>query len=128
MTRSRHSHEEICLGCEDRLKQASELIITMFRVIKEKHPETHTSWVYRNEAEQDKAVSTGESMLRFPKSKHNILPSQAMDIFQIDKNGQAIFDPQFCYQAKKELMDAGFKFRWGGDFKSLGDYGHFELI
>ena len=38
---------------------------------------------YREKAEQDKAFSEGKSKLKYPQSKHNQIPSLAVDIYPI---------------------------------------------
>lgn len=123
----KHTQGTECEGCNERLKDAHILLQSFFSIIKDKHPSVHISWVYRDEESQKKAVELGASKLPFPKSKHNKLPAEAIDIFQINENGKAVFDPGFCRMIFKESEQLGFKFTWGGSFKSLGDYGHFEL-
>jgi hypothetical protein len=92
---------------------------------------------YRGEQSQNKAFTEGRSKLKFPNSKHNSLPSNAIDIapFPIDwKNRE-----RFCYLAgivKGIAHSKGIKIRWGGDWDNDGettdnkfdDLPHFELI
>lgn len=123
-----HTDEDMCPGCEDRLRFGHPEIQRFFRYFKEIHPDLHCSWVYRDQQSQDEAFDGGYSKLKFPQSKHNLAPSQAVDIFQINENGKAVFDGVFCAKINKEAQVSGFKLRWGGEFRSLGDYGHFELL
>lgn len=128
MSFRKHQDGISCPGCDDRLTEGCDVIKSIYGAVKDKYPDMHCSWVHRNESEQDSAFARGESKLKWPHSKHNKLPSEAIDIFQIDQNGMAVFDPKFCNDVKKFLLSQGFDFKWGGDFKSLGDYGHFETV
>lgn len=122
---SRHTEGEVCQGCNDRMTQASDLIAEAFYFIKGNHNEVHTSWVHRGKEDQEAAFKSGASRAHFGESKHNSLPAEAMDIFQII-DGRAIFDGVFCAKINKELVNAGYVLKWGGSFKKLGDSGHFE--
>lgn len=127
MTFKHHNRDPQCPGCEDRLIQGHPEIVRFFNFFKEKTPDLHCSWVYRDKEMQDEAYASGKSRAHFPNSKHNLEPSQAVDIFQIDEDGKAVFSKEFCESIHNEAIENGFNVRWGGDFKSLGDYGHFEL-
>ena len=92
---------------------------------------------HRGKEAQDEAVRTGKSRTPFPTSKHNVLPSLAVDLAPnpvdwADRN-------RFIYLAGvimgiAEVLDI--KMRWGGDFNRDGnlkndsfiDLPHFELI
>lgn len=83
---------------------------------------------YRGEAEQNKAVAEGKSKLAYPNSKHNHIPSRAVDV--------GIYNPalkgvnwndkdSFYYLAGyiKAVADySGIPIRWGGDWDSDGDF------
>jgi hypothetical protein len=125
---AKHEKGDSCQGCLDRLLEGHNEIVEAFHFAKARHPDLHTSWVYRGPEDQEKARSEGASRARFGESPHNKKPSEAMDLFQIDENGHAIFDGIFCAKLNREFIEAGFKLKWGGEFKSLGDYGHWELI
>lgn len=93
----------------------------------------HVSWAFRDQKFQDAALASGASHLKWPTSKHNHQEngapcSLALDVFQINEDGMAVFDPIFCARLNAASVVAGYKLRWGGEFKSLGDAGHFELI
>lgn len=121
----KHTNDEVCLGCEARLKGGHPLIVEFFRFVKQKFKDAHCSWVHRGEESQNEAFDQGLSKLRFPNSKHNLLPAEAIDIFQII-DGSAVFDPVFCAGVNKLSKLNGFNLRWGGDFRTLGDSGHWE--
>lgn len=91
---------------------------------------------HRGEAEQEKAVHDGKSKQHYPSSKHNSLPSKAVDVAPcpIDWNDRKRFVDlyrQIFAAAAKE----GVKIRWGGDFNRDGnlsndsfvDMPHYEL-
>lgn len=92
---------------------------------------------HRNEEDQNLAFKKGHSKLKYPKSKHNQLPSRAVDVMPFPINWT---------DTKKHLHFAGFvmgiaasmgiKLRYGGDFNmdlnfdndSFIDRPHYELI
>lgn len=89
---------------------------------------------HRNKAEQDKAFAGGFSKLKFPRSKHNSLPSLAVDVvpYPLDWNDIDAFKRlgALVKQAWASMSDAerdGFTLSWGGDWSSFKDYPHFEL-
>jgi peptidoglycan L-alanyl-D-glutamate endopeptidase CwlK len=87
---------------------------------------------YRGEEDQNKAYAIGNSQVNFPHSKHNKQPSEAVDLAPININNQIEWDNiakfiklanEFLGIAEKENT----KIIWGGNFKTLKDYGHFEM-
>ncbi|MBM7070888.1 M15 family metallopeptidase [Shewanella sp. 202IG2-18] len=103
---------------------------------------------HRGKAEQQEAFNSGNSQLQFPNSKHNLLPSMAVDAgpyFKELKNTSwedacafALF-AGYVKRVSEELLERGIikhRLRWGGDWDSDGrtldesfkDYPHFELI
>lgn len=89
---------------------------------------------YRRKDDQDKAYAEGKSKLKWPKSAHNSLPSKAVDIvpYPLDWNDIGSFKQlhgAFMVVAQ-QLFDAaeiGSKFEWGGDWKKLKDYPHYQI-
>lgn len=127
MSFPKHTQGSECEGCNERLKEGHVLIQSLFHQLKDKHPELHCSWVYRGPEDQELFFRSGASRARFGESKHNLKPSEAVDLFQITQKGTALFDPIYCARLNQEAKTLGFKVRWGGDFKTIGDSGHFEL-
>ena len=91
----------------------------------------------RDEAAQNAAFTAGKSKLKYPQSKHNQLPSLAVDIapFPLDWNNRE----RFVFLAGVVIATAaqmGIALRWGGDWNKNGeisdnkfdDLVHFELI
>jgi peptidoglycan LD-endopeptidase CwlK len=91
----------------------------------------------RGKAAQDKAVADGMSKAPFPTSRHNPMPSEAVDIvpFPLDWSDHNRFRVLAGYiLATADSLGVGL--RWGGDWdhdydesdeKGLRDLPHFEL-
>lgn len=109
--------------------------------------ETHGLMVvcgHRTQAEQDEAVRLKRSKTPWPTSKHNSLPSVAVDLAPL-KNGTIDWnDTQAFIQLARAVLEEaeaqGVKLRWGGDWDGDGktrsegdrderfvDLPHFEL-
>lgn len=92
---------------------------------------------HRTEELQNLYYEQGKSKLKFPNSKHNKLPSLAVDIapWPIDWNDKTRF--YFLAGVVKGIASAkGYKIRHGGDWDSDNDFKdqtffdlpHFELV
>ena len=92
---------------------------------------------HRNEERQDDFFKMGKSELKWPDSKHNSLPSMAVDVapYPIDWTDT----PRFYHFAGIVLgiaSQVGVKIRWGGDWdgdkefkdQTFNDLVHFELV
>jgi peptidoglycan L-alanyl-D-glutamate endopeptidase CwlK len=84
---------------------------------------------HRDKKEQDAAYAAGKSKEQWPNSKHNSVPSKAVDIapYPIDWNDLKRF------QALLEIVgrianEQGIKIRFGRDFSTLHDWPHVELV
>lgn len=122
---ARHTGDSVCPSCEEKLATAHSKLGDFFRLAKAKYPDLHVSWAYRDQASQDQAFTDGKSKLKFPDSAHNKTPSLAIDLFQIDEQGLAVFDG---VRMAKVCEEFGQGIKWGGQWRSLGDSDHFELI
>ena len=91
---------------------------------------------HRSKDRQNKLFDEGKSKLKYPKGKHNSLPSKAVDVapYPIDWNDRE----RFTYFAGYVLGIAyqmGLKIRWGGDWdmdtevkdNNFDDLPHFEI-
>jgi peptidoglycan L-alanyl-D-glutamate endopeptidase CwlK len=84
---------------------------------------------HRSEVDQMIAYQEGRSHVVWPDSKHNKLPSMAMDLapWPIDWN-----DINRFYELAGVIQTIAFqkdvKIVWGGKWKSLKDYPHFEYL
>jgi hypothetical protein len=89
---------------------------------------------HRGKEEQNAAYARGDSQLRYPRSKHNLLPSLAVDIvpYPLDWKDIASFKELavLIKEAWSELTleeQGGYTLSWGGDWKNFLDYPHWEL-
>jgi peptidoglycan LD-endopeptidase CwlK len=96
---------------------------------------------HRGKAEQDAAFASGNSTVRWPNSKHNQVPSLAVDIapwlpeVKIDWKDTAAFARLVGY-IERIADEQGVKIRWGGDWNDnfrtrderLVDMPHIELV
>ncbi len=127
-----HYDGPVCAGCEKKLLQADPRIAKWFRTrVKVLKPDCHISWSFRGKEDQDDAVKEGKSEKPWPSSLHNAVQngkpcSRALDLFRI-VNGKAEFAPGYFFAIWEASEKAGDPIRWGGKFKSIGDYCHFEL-
>lgn len=92
---------------------------------------------HRDKEAQNEAFATGRSGKQYPNSKHNALPSIAVDIapWPIDWKDRE----RFTYLAghiKQAANELGLKVRWGGDWdqdtqvndNNFDDLVHFEIV
>lgn len=83
---------------------------------------------HRCEADQALACAAGKSQTPWPASKHNSEPSQAVDVAPSPVDWSNIDGfKSFAAFVKLRAAVLGISIRWGGDFKTLKDYDHFEL-
>lgn len=89
---------------------------------------------HRTKQEQDKAYAAGNTHAKWPKSAHNTFPSLAVDItpYPLDWNDIGAFkrlNGAFVVIAAKLLEEGKISstFEWGGDWKSLKDYPHYQI-
>lgn len=98
---------------------------------------------YRDRREQNKFQEEGRSKVRWPHSKHNILPSRAVDAvpYPIGWNTEweEAYEKEMIFFAGLVIgfaRNMGIRIRWGGDWdvdmslrnNIFNDYAHFELI
>lgn len=89
---------------------------------------------HRNLVEQNEAVARGNSKLMYPMSKHNKIPSRAMDIVPDPDKNPATIDfndikefEKMCKIIEEVAKELGIKVRLGKHFK-FKDYPHVELL
>lgn len=84
---------------------------------------------HRNKDEQNLAFIQGNSKLNYPKSRHNSLPSQAVDIapYPLDWNDLEAFR-ELAIIVKEKAEELGIDIEWGGEcFGSFIDMPHYQL-
>lgn len=92
---------------------------------------------HRGEEAQNKAFREGKSKLKYPRSKHNSMPSKAVDVapYPIDWKDIKRFE-QLIQHVLETAKKLGIGIRSGSDWNSNGsskdekflDYPHYELI
>ena len=91
---------------------------------------------HRSKDRQNKLFDEGKSKLKYPKGKHNSLPSKAVDVapYPIDWNDRERFT-YFSGYVLGIAYQMGLKIRWGGDWdmdtqvkdNNFDDLPHFEI-
>lgn len=81
---------------------------------------------HRTEQDQNAAYAAGRSKVEWPNSRHNSLPSEAVDLapYPIDWSDKARFR-ELADVVKKTAASLGVEITWGGDWG--WDLDHFEL-
>jgi len=92
---------------------------------------------HRTQERQEEAFRTGKSKLSWPKSKHNRMPSMAVDVmpYPIDWSDRKRLD-EFALIVFATAAKLGIAVRWGGDWNQNGksnderffDGPHWEII
>lgn len=83
---------------------------------------------HRTKDEQELAFRKGNSKLRFPASKHNVLPSLAMDLAPWPLNWADIRAfTELSDVIKNVAYNLDIPLIWGGDWASFVDMPHYEL-
>ncbi len=83
---------------------------------------------HREKAAQDHAFAVHASKLQWPHSRHNSLPSEAVDIAPLPVAWDDL--PSFKALAvvvKECAARLGVEVQWGGDFPHFQDFDHFQL-
>jgi peptidoglycan L-alanyl-D-glutamate endopeptidase CwlK len=120
---------------EAALATCDPRLVAVFREVI-KHYDCKVLCGYRNQADQAKAIADGTSKTPWPKSKHNTLPSLAVDVvpYPIDWNNRERF-ALFAGFVLGIAAGMGIKLRSGADWNSNGntkddgwDMPHFEIV
>ena len=98
---------------------------------------------HRGEEEQDEAFNSGRSKVQYPKSRHNSMPSMAVDVIPYPVNWgnteRMYYFSGYVKAVAQRLLDEhlmDYELRWGGDWdrdtetndQDFMDLPHFELI
>jgi hypothetical protein len=122
-----------CPLCSYRVLSSHPYLVRWYLAKKSSYINLHISYAWRSKEDQDRAYSEHKSLVKWPKSKHNFVrsdgtpESRALDLFQIDEDYCARFSPSFMSKLNDENKKESLAIRWGGDFKGLNDYCHFEI-
>lgn len=83
---------------------------------------------HRNEEGQNRAFAEGKSKLKWPNSRHNSTPSQAVDIVPFPCNWTALEEfREMSKHVKEAAKTVGVEIEWGGEWANFKDYPHFQL-
>jgi peptidoglycan L-alanyl-D-glutamate endopeptidase CwlK len=129
MPRFSNLSEQRLATCDERLQRILQEAI--------KHVDFTVICGHRDQEEQDDAFRTGRSKARWPLSKHNRLPSVAVDVapYPVDWQDTARFARLAGY-IERIADEMGVQIRWGGDWDGDGrtrderfiDMPHIELV
>lgn len=129
MPRFGNLSEQRLATCDERLQRLLREVI--------KEVDITVLCGHRTKEEQDDAVRRGASTKLWPLSKHNRLPSMAVDIapYPINWNDTARFARMIGY-VERVAWELKIPIRWGGDWNQNGhtkderlvDMPHIELI
>jgi peptidoglycan L-alanyl-D-glutamate endopeptidase CwlK len=83
---------------------------------------------HRNKKDQDEAERHGFSKLKWPNSKHNKIPSTAIDVvpYPVDWDDKSNF-LKFAEVVQKTADQLNINIKWGGAWK-MQDMPHWELV
>lgn len=119
----------------DKLNTCHPLLQTLMREVVKNYDCTILCG-RRGEAEQNEAFENGYSQLKFPASKHNSMPSRAVDVlpYPINWNDKSRH-LHFAGYVQATADRLGIKVRWGGNFdgdssldNGFQDRPHWELV
>jgi peptidoglycan L-alanyl-D-glutamate endopeptidase CwlK len=89
---------------------------------------------YRSAQEQDELYTHGRSApgpivtyKRGGESKHNELPSKALDVAFLLPDGTTSWSPELLGKFARLMKAADVRVRWGGDWPGFKDRPHFEV-
>ena len=128
------------LKSNDRLNTCHPLLQKLFReVVKE--DDCAALEGHRPRRRQNRLFKEGKSKLKYPKGKHNTMPSMAVDVgpwlkekgIPWKSTGQWYF---FAGKVKAKAEELGIQVRWGGDWdrdgdvtdQNFNDLAHWELV
>lgn len=89
---------------------------------------------HRGKKEQDEAFNKGFSKVKYPFSKHNKIPSQAVDVvpYPIDWENKERFIEfgKFVLNRAEKLLEEGkitHHIEWGGNWATFVDLPHYQI-
>ena len=116
----------------DKLRIATQESIIEFKVKYPTLSEPFVTCVYRSSTEQQALYNQGRTTpgpivthAKPGQSKHNTLPSKAVDIAFKTKEGKLDWDTTLFDKFAVIMKAKGIS--WGGDFRSFKDKPHFEI-
>ena len=95
-----------------------------------KHFDFSIIWGHRGKFHQNRVFDEGYSKVQWPNSRHNSLPSEAVDIVPYPggfKNKDKTFTEMATYMLSA-ASKCGVPLFWGGHWRSFKDLAHFQII
>lgn len=88
---------------------------------------------HRGKEEQNLYFTTGRSQLAWPFSKHNKIPSEAVDCAPLQPDGTINWNDLALFREmvetfKQEATRLNLSIRCGGDWQRFKDFPHIELV
>lgn len=88
---------------------------------------------HRGKEEQNLYFTTGRSQLAWPFSKHNKLPSEAVDCAPLQPDGSINWNDLALFREmgatfKQEATRLNLWIKWGGDWQRFKDWPHVEIV
>jgi peptidoglycan L-alanyl-D-glutamate endopeptidase CwlK len=97
-------------------------------------PQPFLTCVYRSVQEQDALYNQGRTTAgprvtnaRGGQSKHNSIPSRAIDIAFKNSRGQVNWNVAYFREFARIIQSIDSSVRWGGNFRTITDNPHFEI-
>lgn len=123
---ARHTNNGACPKCKEIASTAHPILQDFLQSVQKKEPHLHVAWAHRGQKDQEDAYRRGTTQLKWPESKHNKMPSLAIDFFELDNTGKARWDRVWLTDhLAPHVRAAGLV--WGGDWKRFKDYPHVEI-
>jgi peptidoglycan L-alanyl-D-glutamate endopeptidase CwlK len=126
--------KDVLSTCCNELQQVCDLAITLCLI------DFSAVCGHRGQEEQTEYYNTGKSKIMWPHSKHNSIPSLAVDLVPWVRGKSSYRKEHCCYLAGVVMgvaSLAGIKIRWGGNWNMDGepvtdqdfqDLVHFEVM
>lgn len=127
-----------CSACNAKIDTCHNTLKIWWEILSDNFPDCHIAIGFRSEQDQEAAVHSHLTHAPWPKSKHNRMEngkpsSWAIDVFRLDANGKAYFEPEYFEKIWKfidtiQIQVNDRELFWGGLFTNLKDSDHFELL
>lgn len=121
----------------ERLASCHDVLIALFDAAIESAPCDMTILCgYRTEAEQDAAFAAGRSKVQYPNSRHNRIPSLAVDVAPYIDGAISWEWPDYypladhikaVWAALPAEVTDGWRLEWGGDWR-WKDGPHYQIV
>lgn len=116
---------------KNSLKEMSNVHSDLRKVIEEAIKSYNFSVIcgFRGEQAQNEAFARGKSKVKWPNSRHNKTPAEAVDLcpYPVDWNNLKAFR-EMAEHVKEAAEKVGVEIEWGGEcFGTFVDMPHFQL-